>query len=107
MTLNLEQVWLKAAVEHRLVTISYQNPDTRLVYTKRDIRPVGLGMDRNGRPCLWGVLDHNPHVGVKSFHPDHFEAYQLTPRKFEADPQGEWQQLVDLYKEHKLDEIEA
>src|SRR5438552_18884126 len=39
MTLTLEELWVNAAVEHRLAYISYRNPETKLGYNHRDIRP--------------------------------------------------------------------
>ncbi|MHB8605090.1 MAG: hypothetical protein ACYDCK_07500 [Thermoplasmatota archaeon] len=102
MPLTLEDTWIKAAVEHRLVTVTYENPETRLVYTKRDIRPDYIGPDRSGSPALWGVLNHNPMVGVKSFQPQYFKAFKIQPQKFQPEPNGRWNALVAAYNDKKL-----
>lgn len=107
MSLSPEEVWIKAAVEHRLITVSYKNPETRLVYTKRDVRPDFVGPDHTGNNALWGLLDHNPFVGLKSFTPQHFEMMRLTNDKFSPPPGGRWKELVQVYNELKLGEKEA
>lgn len=81
MTLTLEELWVKAAVEHRLIHVSYKNPETKLVYNKRDIRPELVTADQAGTPTLWGLLNHNPFVGLKAFSPKFFEGAKLTDRK--------------------------
>lgn len=108
MSLNLEETWIKAAVEHRLVTVTYVNPDTRLTYTKRDVRPVFVQKDpQSGRTALWGLLNHNPFVGVKTFTPEHFQLARITPQKFQADPNGKWKDLVPRYHELGLQTRES
>lgn len=107
MTLTLEELWVKAAVEHRLVHVSYKNPETRLVYNKRDIRPDLVTADESGNTTLWGLLNHNPFVGLKAFSPKFFEAFQLTNEKFQPGPESRWEQLVPIYEELGLKDKEA
>ncbi len=107
MSLSLEDTWIKAAVEHRLVTVTYVNPETRLAYTKRDVRPDFVGPDRAGVTALWGLLNHNPFVGIKSFAPQHFQMARLTPQRFAPPSDGRWQELVQTYKERGLDRKDA
>jgi len=105
MPMTLEDAWIKAAVEHRLVTISYKNPDTALVYTKRDVRPDWVGPDNRGSTALWGMLNHNPFVGHKSFAPQNFQFFQVTNQKFQPAPDGRWKELTTLYQERGLDKM--
>lgn len=107
MTLTLEQMWVKAAVEHRLLHIHYKNPETRLVYNKRDIRPELITSDESGKPTLWGLLNHNPAVGLKGFNPGHFTSVALTNEKFKPRHDSRWQELVPIYQELGLDTVEA
>lgn len=107
MSLTLEELWVKAAVEHRLVHVSYKNPETRLVYNKRDIRPDLVTADETGTATLWGLLNHNPFVGVKAFAPRFFESARLTNEKFKADPNGRWKELLPIYQELGLDQKDA
>jgi hypothetical protein len=104
MPLSLEELWIKAAVEHRLVTVSYVNPETRLVYNKRDIRPDWIGPDKNGTLALWGLLNHNPFVGMKSFSPQFFQYVKLTNDTFQPLPNGRWKELQQTYAEKQLDQ---
>lgn len=99
---SVEDLWIKAAVEHRLVTVTYVNPETRLVYTKRDVRPDYVGPDRTGETACWGLLNHNPFVGMKSFTPRHFQLVRLTPQKFQPPNEGRWKELVQLYNDRQL-----
>ena len=104
--LTLEDAWIKAAVEHRLVTITYVNPETRLVYTKRDVRPDYVGPDRTGANALWGVFNHVPQVGTKSFLPQNFQYFQVTAQKFYPDPNGRWKELAGEYEQRRLAEVD-
>ena len=107
MTLTLEELWVKAAVEHRLVHVSYKNPETRLVYNKRDVRPDLVTADPNGNPTLWGLLHHNPFVGLKAFTPKFFETAKLTKETFKPAPGSRWQELVPIYDELGLKDKDA
>lgn len=107
MSLTLEELWVKAAVEHRLVHVSYKNPETRLVYNKRDIRPELVTADETGNATLWGLLNHNPFVGLKAFTPKFFESAKLTPERFQPSNDSRWQELVPIYKELGLDQKDA
>ncbi|HLE97849.1 MAG TPA: hypothetical protein VI997_10800 [Candidatus Thermoplasmatota archaeon] len=103
--LSIEDAWIKAAVEHRLVTVTYLNPETRLVYTKRDVRPEFIGPDRTGSAALWGIFNHVPQVGMKSFLPQNFQFFQVTESRFSADPNGKWRDLVPQYEERRLADV--
>lgn len=107
MTLSLEELWVKAAVEHKIITIYYKNPETRLVYNKRDIRPELVTADPEGNTTLWGLLNHNPFVGLKAFSPKYFESAKLTADQFKPQPGSRWQELVPIYKELGLDQKNA
>ena len=104
MSLTLEELWVKAAVEHRLIHVSYKNPETRLVYNKRDVRPELVTADEGGNATLWGLLNHNPYVGLKAFSPKFFESARLTTERFKPAPNSRWQELVPIYKELGLDQ---
>ena len=106
MSLTLEELWVKAAVEHRIVHVSYKNPETKLVYNKRDIRPDLVTADSNGNATLWGLLNHNPFVGLKAFSPKFFEQARLTNEQFKPAPNSRWQELVPIYQELGLDKKE-
>jgi hypothetical protein len=106
MTLTLEELWVKAAVEHRIVYVSYRNPETRLVYNNRNVRPELVTADAAGKSTLWGLLDHNPFVGRKSFAPEFFTSAKLTPQQFKP-ASGDWQQLVPIYQQLGLDKKDA
>ena len=106
MTLTLEELWVKAAVEHRIVYVSYKNPETRLVYNNRDVRPELVTADPTGNATLWGLLHHNPFVGRKSFSPKYFQTAKLTHETFKP-LSNDWQQLVPIYQELGLDKKDA
>ena len=103
MTLSLEELWVKAAVEHRIVYVSYKNPETRLVYNNRDIRPELVTADETGGTTLWGLLNHNPFVGLKAFSPKYFTTYKLTDQTFKPAANSRWQELVPIYQQMGLE----
>jgi len=104
MTLSIEELWVKAAVEHRCVYISYKNPETRLVYNNRNIRPELVTQDETGNVTLWGYLDHNPFVGLKAFSPKYFTGAKLTRDAFKPQPNSRWQELMPIYQQMGLEQ---
>ncbi|MFA5860936.1 MAG: hypothetical protein WDA16_04515 [Candidatus Thermoplasmatota archaeon] len=106
MTLTLEELWVKAAVEHRIVYVSYKNPETRLVYNNRDVRPELVTADPAGNATFWGLLHHNPFIGRKSFSPQYFTTAKLTKEQFKP-LSNDWQQLVPIYQELGLEAKDA
>lgn len=104
MTLSFEDMWIKAAVEHRILNITYVNKETRLVYTKRDICPDFLQMSDQGASAVWALIGHAPQLGIKAFNPANFEMVRVTDTKFQPPPGARWNELVALYKERGLDQ---
>lgn len=104
MTLSFEDTWIKAAVEHRVLNVTYVNKETRLVYTKRDICPDFIEVAQNGANACWALIGHAPQLGVKSFQPKNFQQVKVTDLKFNPPQSGRWKDLVNLYHERGLEQ---
>lgn len=104
MTLSFEDTWIKAAVEHRVLNVTYVNKETRLVYTKRDICPDFVEVGQSGANAVWAVIGHAPQLGVKAFAPRNFQLVKVTDLQFSPPQNGRWKELVSLYKERGLDQ---
>lgn len=101
MTLTLEEAWIKAAVEHRKLEITYVNPETRLQYLKREIEPDTVTVSGE-KVHYWAVLSHIPHVGPKAFVPDYFKDVKVTDKTFTPRPGARWHELQAVYDQHGL-----
>lgn len=101
MTLTLEEAWIKAAVEHRKLNITYLNPETRLQYLKREVEPDMVTVS-NGKLHCWGTLSHIPHIGPKAFVADFFKDVKVTDQTFTPRPGSRWAELKAVYDQNGL-----
>ncbi|HWG89686.1 MAG TPA: hypothetical protein VNZ52_02455 [Candidatus Thermoplasmatota archaeon] len=101
MTLTLEEAWIKAAVEHRKLSITYVNPETKLQYTRREVEPDTVTV-QGEKVHLWGILSHIPHVGPKAFLPNAFKDIRVTEATFNPRPGSRWQEMKAVYDQQGL-----
>ncbi|MHB8585590.1 MAG: hypothetical protein ACYDDF_07120 [Thermoplasmatota archaeon] len=103
MALSFEDTWIKAAVEHRVLNVTYVNKETRLVYTKRDICPDYIEASPGGSTACWAIIAHAPQLGVKSFNAANFQLCKVTESRFNPPTNARWKDLVTIYKDRGLE----
>ena len=97
--LNLEQTWVKAAVEHRILEIQYYSGRTKEELTVRQIEPDFVGMGRDERNSgLWATFCHLRHEGPRCFKPDSILRYKALEKTFAPSVHGRWKELVASYE---------
>ncbi len=104
--LSLEETWIKAAVEHRILNIDYFSARTKRENTNRDIEPDFVGTSRDGRNRgLFATFCHLRHQGPRCFMPSTVKRFSATSKSFTPSPHGRWRELILVYKakglEHK------
>jgi hypothetical protein len=104
MALTFEDTWIKAAIEHRVLNVTYVNKETRLVYTKRDVCPDYIETTSGGQTACWAVIAHAPQLGVKSFNAGNFQLWRVTDARFNPPSNARWKDLMTVYKERGLDQ---
>ena len=107
--LSLEDTWIKAAVEHRTMLITYFSGRTKREETDREIEPDYVGESRDGRNRgLFATFCHLRLEGPRCFKPDSFIKFSLTDNKFTPlpPPKGRWKELTPLYEQRNLKDQE-
>ena len=102
MTLSLEDTWIKAAVEHRVINIDYFSIRTKREYTKRDVEPDYMGASKNGFLGLWATWCHLRSQGPRCFKPDSVKRFSITYKTFSPSPDGRWEELIPIYEQKGL-----
>jgi len=105
--LSLEEAWIKAAVEHKIINIDYFSARTKREDTNRDVEPDFVGTSRDGRnKGLWATFCHLRHEGPRCFLPHTVKRFNVTSKIFTSSPNGRWQELIPLYNARGLKEKE-
>src|SRR3989338_10764021 len=105
--LSLEDTWIKASVEHRILTIKYFSARTKKEETDRDVEPYFVGPSKDGVNIgLWTAFCHLRNTGPRCFQPENVKKFTLTSRMFTPSPHGRWQELIAVYNERGLKEKE-
>ena len=101
--LSLEETWIKAAVEHRIINIDYFSARTKREHTNRDIEPDFVGTSKDGKNSgLWAIFCHLRHQGPRCFIPNTLKKFIVTSKTFNPSPRGRWQELVPIYNARGL-----
>ena len=105
--LSLQETWIKAAVEHKIINIDYFSARTKMEDTNRDIEPdfIGTSRDRKNNG-FWATFCHLRHEGPRCFQPNTVRRFTATSKTFTPSSNGRWQELVPLYNERGLKEKE-
>ncbi len=105
--LSLEETWIKAAVEHRIINIDYFSARTKREHTNRDVEPDFVGFSKDGKnKGLWATFCHLRNQGPRCFLPNTIKRFKVANRKFIPSSQGRWQELIPLYNNKGLKEKE-
>lgn len=105
---KIVDIWIKASVEHRILNIDYFSARTKQEHTNRDIEPDFVGFPRDGKnnPALWATFCHLREEGPRGFKPDSIKGIRVTPNSFSPSPKGRWQELIPLYEQKGLKNID-
>lgn len=102
-TLSLIDAWIKAAVEHKTLTIVYYSGKTKKQTTVREVEPDYVGFSRDGKNFgLWGIC--RLRGNVRCFLPENVHGWKYVGDSFNPNPRGRWQELMPIYKKRKLDQ---
>ena len=105
--LSLEEAWIKAAVEHKIINIDYFSARTKREDTNRDVEPDFVGTSKDGRnKGLWATFCHLRHQGPRCFLPNTVRRFSVTSKMFTPSSLGRWQELISLYNARGLKEKE-
>lgn len=105
--LSLEETWIKAAVEHKIINIDYFSARTKKEHTNRDVEPDFVGTSKNGtNKGFWATFCHLRHQGPRCFTPNNILKFEVTSKTFIPSPKGRWEELIPIYKEKGLREKE-
>jgi predicted DNA-binding transcriptional regulator YafY len=101
--LSLKDSWIKAAIEHRTLTIRYHSGRTKGEYTVREVEPDYYGYDVTGKNNgCWGLC--RLRGDVRCFKEDSIIDWHYTGNTYSPNPLGRWQELIPIYKARKLDQ---
>ena len=103
IVLSLEEAWIKAAIEHVTLEITYYNK-TKNEVTVREVEPDYFGWSRNGRNFgCWGIC--RLRGDNRCFSPDEVRSWKYIGNEFTANIAGRWQELLPLYNQRGLKSI--
>jgi len=99
--LSLEDAWIKAAVEHKTLEITYLSARTKGELTTREVEPDYCGASTDGKNIgLWGIC--RLRRDVRCFKPDSIVKWRYVGDLFTPNPRGRWRELVSIYNSKGL-----
>ena len=99
--LSLEDAWIKAAVEHRTLEITYFSK-TKDETTVREVEPDYYGQSTNGRNFGCFGFCRLRGGDIRCFLPQNIVAWHHMGDSFEPPSNGRWQELIAIYQEKNL-----
>jgi predicted DNA-binding transcriptional regulator YafY len=94
--LSLVDAWIKAAIEHKTVEITYYSGRTKGEKTTREVEPDYYGWSTNHKNCgLWAVC--RMRRDVRCFKEDSVLGWRYIGNSFTPNPRGRWQELMSTY----------
>ena len=101
--LSLKEAWIKAAVEHIVLTIEYFSARTKRELTRRAVEPDYVGVSRDGKNRgFFTTHCHLRRTGPRCFKADSIGKWAATEKTFKPSPHGRWRELVPIYNELNL-----
>ena len=100
---TMRRLWIKAAVEHRVVRLDCRDPSCDDGVRSRDVRPDHVGswgglsrlFPRSFR--FWGFAVQEDEEGACCFRPVEVVSMEITGRTFEPRPDGRWMEHLAEY----------
>lgn len=105
-SISLEESWIKAAVEHKILKIKYFSSKTKKEITEREVEPDFVGASKNNlkQSGLWATFCHLRKEGPRLFKRETVLEWEPTEKIFEPSPKGRWKELLRKYDELQLKE---
>jgi hypothetical protein len=104
----MRRLWIKAAIEHRVVRLEYRSGGVHSPVTAHEVEPDFIGRERGpfifhmGPSGLWAAIDRIHGEGPRCFDPSHVVSMELTDEPFEPRPEGRWMEHLEEYHEQDL-----
>jgi predicted DNA-binding transcriptional regulator YafY len=99
--LSLVDAWIKAAVEHKTLEITYYSGRTKGETTTREVEPDYYGWSINHKNFgLWAVC--RMRRDVRCFKEDSVLRWRYIGNSFTPNPRGRWQELISIYNSKGL-----
>jgi len=99
MVLSFRDVWVKAAVEHIVLTIMYRSKGGEI--TTRDVEPDYI-IFKGQTLCYFAAYCHLRKEGPRCFQPSRILGCTVTDRTFQPGEKGRWRELLPLYQARGL-----
>ena len=104
---TMRRLWIKAAIEHRVVRVEYRRGGSKSVITVHEVEPDFVGRSKGpfifhiGPNGLWAAFDRLTGEGPRCFDPSHIISLELTDSRFEPRPDSRWMEHLEEF--HRLD----
>lgn len=100
--LTIESAWIKAAVEHKTIEITYHSEKNET--TVREVEPDYYGWSTNGRNFGCFGFCRLRDGNIRCFKPENILEWRYVGNLFSPDPQGRWHELMAVYQQKGLAE---
>lgn len=99
--LSLVDAWIKAAVEHKTLEITYV--DSKGKTSVREVEPDFYGQSRKGTNFgLWGTCLLRGQI--RCFREENVRGWCYVGTEFSPNPQGRWIELLSEYDQRRLNQ---
>jgi predicted DNA-binding transcriptional regulator YafY len=102
--LTIVDAWIKAAVEHKTLEITYYNK-SKDETTVREVEPDYYGWSTNGRNFGCYGLCRLRGEDIRCFQPENLVNWRFVGDSFSPNPKGRWQELLPVYQQKGLANI--
>jgi len=97
--LTLEDAWIKAAIEHKTLEITYISEKRET--TIREVEPDYFGGSTNGRNFgCFGIC--RLRGDIRCFKPENVVSWRYIGNVFSPNPLGRWQEHLAIYNQKGL-----
>jgi predicted DNA-binding transcriptional regulator YafY len=100
--ISLIDAWIKAAVEHQTIEITYRSEKNET--TVREVEPDYYGWSTNGRNFGCFGFCRLRDGNIRCFKPENILEWRYVGNLFSPDPQGRWHELMPVYQQKGLEQ---
>lgn len=100
---EMENIWIKGAVEHRKVSFHYYSGKTKKEHTIRTVEPDYIGRSSDGHNIgFWATYDYFRGEGPRCFTPANISNLELLDETFSPRPRSRWKEMISEYESREL-----
>lgn len=100
-------MWIKAAVEHRILHMKYFSARTKGEVTVREVEPDFVGLSNDGKTSgMWATYCHLRNEAPRCFKQDSIMELKATEQSFTPSPFGRWKELIGEYGSRGLKSVD-